>query len=85
MQRTFVFTTLDAVIYDKSTKAVKTVPVRFTYSELNNTDDKLARRAAKILGVPVMVVDNVKKVSELRVMDDDKFYELSKLEKTDIE
>lgn len=80
MQRTFVFTTLDAVVYDKETKAVKTESVRFTYSENNDTEDKLIRKATKVTGKPIIAVENIKTVYELRKMSDDKFYELSELD-----
>lgn len=80
MQRTFIFTTLDAVVYDKESKTVKTEFVRFTYSENNDTEDKLIRKASKAIGKPIIAVENVKTVYELRKMDDDKFYELSVLD-----
>ena len=83
MQRTFVFTELTAVSYNKDTKKMSTEKVRFTYSELNDTPEKLMRKASKALGRPVCDIDDVVTVYELRTLDDDKFYELSKLEKVD--
>lgn len=85
MQRTFIFTQGKAVIYDKQSGGIVKKEFRITYSELNDTEEKIARRAAKVLGAPVIAVEDLHKVSELRIMSDEQFYELSELVKVEKE
>ncbi|MBO7732517.1 MAG: hypothetical protein J6S67_08185 [Methanobrevibacter sp.] len=89
VQRTYQFVVADVVAYNRETKKNETVTVkissglfpRITMSDFVMTDELIIKAATKTLKTPILDCLGFKYVYELRVMPDEKFYQLSTLEK----
>lgn len=78
MQRTYEFVKATVKAYDEKTESLSNMTVKIPYSSVDKMKD-IKRKAEKALNTTVLAVLKTVRLSELMVMPDDKFYELSTL------
>ena len=81
MQRTYEFVKATVKAYDEKTESLSNMTVKVPFSSVDKAKD-IKRKAEKALKTTVLAVLKTVRVSELMVMSDDKFYELSELKNT---
>ena len=79
--RTFSFTKGIAKVYDEITDGLIEKEFKITFSTLNDTNDKILRKAEKALNSRIVGLKNIRRVDEHYSMPVEKFLELATLEK----